>query len=354
MKRLLLLTIDYPPKRGGVARYLSEMAGYFGDEMEVVDHGLLFTHLWPKWLKAFWPLTRRIGNVDVLVVSHILPLGLVALIWKRITKTPYVVILHGMDFALARRNEWKQKLSRAILREAHVVITNTENLAREVLGFVKPRELDVIYPCLSAELVEHAKAFVRDASVEAHEVRRPIRLLTVARLVPRKGHLVVLDAIALLRNTQRIGPFRYVIVGSGPMAAEIERHVDTLGLDDVVEFIRGADDEELIRQYEQADIFVMPTEHVGKDIEGFGTVYIEAGAFGLPSIASDVPGVTEAVLDRVTGLLVPSSAPHELSDAIERLASDPALRYKLGQSAKERALNEFVAGKQFAKLRELL
>ena len=138
------------------------------------------------------------------------------------------------------------------------------------------------------------------------------------------------------------------------MAPEIERRVDELGLSEEVEFIRGADDEELIRQYEQADIFVMPTEHVGKDIEGFGTVYIEAAAFGLPAIASDVPGVTEAVIDRQTGLLVPSSDPHELAGAIERLASDPALRHKLGAAAKARALNEFVAAKQFSKLSELL
>lgn len=354
MKRLLLLTLDYPPKRGGVARYLSEMAEYFGEEMTVIDDGLLFKFFWPKWLRAFWPLIKHAWRTDVVVTSHILPLGLVCLIWKRLTKKPYVVILHGMDFALARRNEWKQNLTRTILREAHVVVANTENLAREVLGFVRPREIDVIYPCLSAELVEHARGFERDASVGAHDEQKPIRLLTVARLVPRKGHLEVLEALSLLRHEHRIGPFRYVIVGSGPSAVTIENRTDELKLTDVVEFIRGADDEELIRQYEQADVFVMPTEHMGKDIEGFGTVYIEAAAFGLPSIATDVPGVNEAVLDRQTGLLVPSSAVHELADAIELLAGDPALRYKLGNAGRERALAEFVADQQFVKLRELL
>ncbi|MEK7105619.1 MAG: glycosyltransferase family 4 protein [Patescibacteria group bacterium] len=373
MKTFLLLTLDFPPRRGGVARYLYELAAYYHDKIIVVvspekesmegdsaaEFELHRQHLlarfgWPKWVKAFVPLIRYHHKTKVNLVSHILPLGVVALFYKRFTKKPYIIFLHGMDFALARRNGWKQKLTRQVLREAHVVVANSETLAREVLGFVKPRELDVIYPCLSAELIAKARGFHRDTSVAAHTKEKPLELLTVARLVPRKGHAHVLDALALLVSEHRIGSLHYTIVGSGPLISELEAHTKKLKLEEHVTFVQNANDVELIKHYERADLFIMPTEHLGKDIEGFGTVYVEAAAFGLPSIASDLPGVNEAVLDNETGLLVPSASVTDLAEAIERLAGDPALRIKLGEAGKARALSEFTADVQFAKLAELV
>lgn len=350
MKRLLLITLDYPPRQGGVARYLFEMKRYFGQRMLVVTEGLLFVHLWPKWLRALWTLFRLHRHYDMLVISHILPLGMPARLYKRLTGKPYVVILHGMDFALARRNQWKKKLTRAIIAEANLIVTNTESLAREVRGFETPRALAAIYPCLSPAFIERAQRFTRDQSVGRHDQRQPIRFLTVARLVPRKGHAQVLDALARLKSEQRIGAFEYHIVGAGPLGPVLKKHANWLGLTDAVKFIEQADDQKLMDEYETAQIFVMPTEHQGRDIEGFGTVYIEAAAFALPCVAADLPGVDEAVIDKVTGLLVPSSSIEHLAEALERLAADPALCLELGLAGRERALSEFIAQKQFAKL----
>lgn len=354
MKRFLLITIDYPPNKGGVARYLFEMASYFGERMIVVKDGLLFDQLWPKWIKAFWPLWKNRKRFDVLVVSHVLPLGIVAMIHRRLFGKPYVVIMHGMDFALARRNSWKKNLTKRIVRHAELVLVNSESLAREVLGFVKPKAVEVIYPCLSHALRMSAESFARDQTIGAQDIEKPVNLLTVSRLVPRKGHFAVLDALALLKSDHRIKAFQYRIIGSGPMFSELEKHVKELGLVDEITFLQNATDQDLVRYYKESDVFIMPTEHIGKDIEGFGTVYIEAAAFGLPTIASDLPGVTEAVLDRQTGLLVPSGSVIDIAEAIERLAADPSLRMKLGGTGRARALSEFVALRQFAKLDELL
>ena len=350
MTRLLLITIDYPPKRGGVARYLQEMAEYFGEQMTVVTDGLLFENFWPQWLRAFGSLFRRRNSYDVLIVSHVLPLGLVALINRRLWHKPYVVILHGMDFALARRNGWKQNLTRRILAEADLVVTNTESLAREVLGFVRPKALQTVYPSLSEGFIAAAESFQRDQSIALQAAHPPTHFLTVARLVARKGHAHVLDALAQLKSEHRLGPFDYTIVGSGPLASELKGHTRVLGLENEVHFVEQADDAQLISEYQAADVFVMPTEHLGKDIEGFGTVYIEAAAFGLPSIASDLQGVDEAVIDKQTGLLIPSSSVADLCEALERLAADPILRWRLGLAGRERAISQFTADKQFSKL----
>lgn len=352
MKRLLLLTNDYPPNRGGVARYLAEMAEYFGDQIEVIappNHTLAFRFFWPRWLKAFGPLLKRLKSYDVLVVSHVIPFGTIAYIQKLIFRKPYVVILHGMDFALARRNPWKRTLTRKISRGAMIVVTNSEALSHEVRGFASPKQTVVVYPCLHRELIDVAKATERVGK----SPQESISFLTVARLVPRKGHLHVLEALAMLReHGQR--PFRYLIVGDGPIYRELQDHVRSLGLQDVVAFMRDADDRQLLDCYRRADIFVMPTNRIGRDIEGFGTVYVEAAAFGIPSVASDLPGVNEAVIDQETGLLVPSSSPTDLCVAMERLMLDDELRTRLGTHARERALEQFTAEQQFSKLKAML
>jgi len=352
MKRLLLLTTDYPPNRGGVARYLAEMAEYFGDQMEVVaplNASLTFRFLWPRWIKAFGPLLKRFKTYDVLVVSHVIPLGTIALIQKILLRKPYVVILHGMDFALARRNPWKRALTKKILRQALIVVTNSEALRNEVRGFASPTQQVVVYPCLHRDLLDVAETS-QQKSLSPEE---SITFLTVARLVPRKGHLHVLEALSMLRE-HGLRPFRYLIIGDGPMYRELQDHVRSLGLQGSVAFMRDADDRQLLDAYRRADIFVMPTTKIGRDIEGFGTVYVEAAAFGIPSVASDLPGVNEAVVNEETGLLVPSSAPNDLSLAMERLMVDDELRQRLGANARARALATFTADQQFSKLKAML
>ncbi len=347
MKNLVLFTIDYPPSRGGVARYLSSLVAHFGDRVKVIappEYQLLSKILWPKWLRAVYLMRTKTNRDDTILTSHLLPLGLAA----RLSGRPYVVMMHGMDFALARRNSWKRALTKWILKRAKVVVTNTEALAREVRGFVKVQELVVVHPCLSEELLRVGATLDRPPKYDA------INLLTVARLVPRKGHSVVLDALATIRDQGFPVPLRYYIVGDGPRYRELMEQVKALKLQNQVIFSRNASDEQLLEYYKNADIFVMPTEHMGRDIEGFGTVYIEAAAFGVPSIASELPGVDEAVLHEETGILVPSNSVTDLAVAIQRLATDAELRSRLGGNAQARAQAEFHCDTQFAKLDHLL
>lgn len=351
MKKLILFTIDYPPMRGGVARYLSALVTHFGDKVTVIappEHQLLSKWFWPKWVKTIFLILKLSSKDDVVLTSHILPIGLACRCAALVTHRKYVVFLHGMDFALARRNRLKRVITKWILKGAVLVVTNTEALAREVRGFVKVRDLTVVHPCLSEDLLRVGASLDRPAKQEA------INLLTVARLVPRKGHSIVLDALASIRDQGFPIPLRYYIVGDGPRYRELQEHVKALKLQDQVIFSRNASDEQLLEYYKNADVFVMPTEHMGRDIEGFGTVYIEAAAFGVPSIASELPGVDEAVLHDETGVLVPSNSVTDLAVAIQRLATDAELRGRLGSNAQARAQAEFHCDTQFAKLDHLL
>jgi phosphatidylinositol alpha-1,6-mannosyltransferase len=177
-------------------------------------------------------------------------------------------------------------------------------------------------------------------------------LLTVSRLVPRKGHIRVLKAIADLQK--QIPALRYRILGDGPALGNIIHAANELGVYDLIRLSGHVTDTEIAEAYDEADVFIMPTIADVIDREGFGTVYLEAAAHGLPSIASKLPGVDEAVLDGQTGLLVPDGDIEALKAAIVRLWKNPEECQRLGQVGQRRVFEEFVAEKQFEKLAKWL
>jgi phosphatidylinositol alpha-1,6-mannosyltransferase len=363
-KRLLLLTLDFPPRTGGVARYLEALAVFFGEDIRVVANPekgsetfdkiapfqierqeLLFKKIWPRWFKSILFLIKEQLNYQTVIISHLLPLGAVAWLAKFVTGRPYVVIVHGMDVSLAKSSVQKKWLAGLILRGAKVVVTNSSALAEEVRKDFGVKETLVVYPGVVGQ-----PSKVTDRSLyTAIEGLDSFVLLTVSRLVARKGHLRVLQALAKIKS--QIPNLRYRIVGEGPMKEELQKTVIDLGLDSIVKFEGFLNDKELAEAYEQASLFVEPTVIDPIDREGFGLVYLEAAVHGVPSIATDQPGVDEAVLDGQTGLLIPDGDIEALAAAILTLSLDPEERKRLGENARRRVLEEFVFEKQFEKLR---
>lgn len=336
MSKVLLTTLDYPPKRGGVARYLWALSQELKEDVHVLNWRKM-----PGRLEMYKDLVQSTKGYQAVWVSHILPVGTMARLAKLITGRPYVVFLHGMDFDLARRDRWRRFLTRRILKGAKHIVTNSEALAREVQSFVSVKEPMVVYPCVPQVLLEASKR--QYGQPNPHY----ITLLTVSRLVKRKGHIEVLEAIRDMPNV------RYVIVGDGPNYGKIFYRIKDLQMENRVQIIRDADDQQLPKIYQSADIFVMPTHKTQFDREGFGIVYLEAQLFGLPVIASKHPGVDEAVLDKQTGMLV-NEQEDELREAIQRLTVDAELRKRMGSAGREHVLSKFTREKQFSKLRALI
>jgi len=359
MKKILLLTLDFPPNLGGVARYLWELAAQFANDVtviapkvvpkpndkassfKIVRHSLLYKRFWPKWLQSFFVVNKYKKEFDVLWVSHILPMGYVAYLVKIFLRRDYFVFLHSMDFYLAVSNPWKKFFAKMILSKASLVVTNSKALQFEVRKFVPKSRYITVYPCLSTGFVDKK---VKRANLF------PFTLLSVGRLVKRKGHLLVLKALEEI-DDHKIG---YVIVGNGPELDSLKNEVAQRGLSDQVVFKSNLTDDELIAVYKSADLFVMPTQQLGGDREGFGIVYLEAAGFGLPSVASDIPGVSEAVLHEETGILIQEGNITELADVIRMLHENDKKRQKLGQTAKERVEAEFTYDVQANRLRPYL
>jgi phosphatidylinositol alpha-1,6-mannosyltransferase len=247
---------------------------------------------------------------------------------------------------------------------------NSASLSGEVRSFARIEPI-VVYPPVSDEMVEASKRTrkgkgwtdLRDlAKLAAGAIGLPIattsrpllasgtgpvQLLTVARLVERKGHMKVLDAMVELPNT------KYVIVGDGPMREKIEMRIAELGLVERVTIMTDVDDEDLPVLYADADIFVMPTTQSSVDREGFGIVYLEANLFGLPVVGTRTGGVAEAILDGKTGVLVDDTT-DDLVKALQALIDSPELRASMGSRGRVRVLEQFTREEQMGKLRDIV
>jgi len=172
-----------------------------------------------------------------------------------------------------------------------------------------------------------------------------LRFVFVGRLSPEKGIEGLLEALASVRADLRP---RLVLVGDGPLRATLERRIGDLGLRDQVDLLGRLAEAETLKEIAASDALVLPSF-----MEGLPIVLMEALSLGVPVIASRVAGIPELVADGETGLLFTPSNWSELAEAIERLATDPGLRQRLGQAGPARIAGEFDVRTSALKLRDL-
>ena len=192
----------------------------------------------------------------------------------------------------------------------------------------------------------HAEPFLRADASRVTEIRsrlglteRPV-LLTVGRMVERKGHDVVLKALP--RVLDKAPDIAYLIVGTGPQEEQLRHLAAELHLPSrAVIFCGKVPSEELPFYYHACDIFVMPNRIVGSDVEGFGIVFLEAAAAGKPAIGGRSGGAGDAIVDGVTGLLVDPTSPAALADSVIRLLDDAANAQRLGAAGRDRVLSSY-------------
>ena len=157
----------------------------------------------------------------------------------------------------------------------------------------------------------------------------PVKLLYVASFRPYKGHKHLIDAVdSLTSSTDR--DFELCLVGDGPKRSEIETYAESLGHGDCVRFTGYVSDKELVREYENADIFIMPSLD-----EGGPQVVLEAAFIGLPIISTEVGLVRSVFTDDVDVLKIEKSSPKAIEEAIRELARNRSLRETIASNARE-------------------
>jgi phosphatidylinositol alpha-1,6-mannosyltransferase len=371
MKKTLLITIDFPPQKGGVANYLANFSKNIGSNnivilannhpdshlfdphqpYKILRQQLFYKLFWPHWLKSYYIAKKIIAkeNIEQLLISHLLPIGYIALLLK----LPYIAILHGYDILLAQKNPWKKYWAKLILAKAKLIIVNSNFTKNQVLKLgLENSKIIIVNPCpnLKPEDLNLAEKQILKNELDLHHKKI---LLSVGRLVERKGFDQVIRALPEVIKT--IPNIIYLIVGNGPDLKRLEILAEKLKVRGNVIFCEDVPDKNLACYYDLADIFIMPARIIDKtDVEGFGIVYLEAAVFAKPVIAGQSGGVAEAVIDNQTGILVNPESVQAITDSILKLLNSPELINKLGIQGQQRVAKEFQWPIQIKKVINLL
>lgn len=363
----LLVSSDFPPVSGGQSRYLFDLwSGFPSDQVVVlapalpgdatIDAGLscevvrtplpLADGIMSKagkvalLLRQAGRLCRR-RQVSQIHCGQVFSAGFVG--WacsRRFPAVRYFPYVHGADLLEFRdRFPWGWILRR-ILGGAERVIVNSRFTGRAVAACGVPTErILVVNP--SIDLSRFDGVHDREATRQRLGWTGSEVILSVGRLVSRKGHDTVIRALP--RVAEVVPGVRYAVVGDGPMRAELEALAAAEGVRQRVEFRGFVPEAELPALYAAADLFAMVSRQIpaSGDVEGFGIVYLEANAAGLAVLAGRSGGVEDAVVDEETGLLVDPEKPEEVAAALGRLLRDPVLRGRLAEQGRQRVRREF-------------
>lgn len=357
MRRHLLVTNDFPPKVGGIQSYLWELWRRLPPDDVVVsttpyagsaafDAEQAFTVVRspePVLLPYPW-LVERIrrqadeAGAELVLIDPAFPLGLIGPALGR----PYGVVLHGAEVTIPGRLPGSAAVLRRVLRGASLVVAGGRYpLAEGERCARRPLPAVVVPPGVDTE------RFRPLPPQDRPEVRRrfgfapeDVVVATVNRLVPRKG----MDT--LVRAAARLAPerpqLRVVIGGVGREAGALARLARTSGAP--VRFLGRLPDADVPALYGAADAMAMLCHDrwAGLEQEGFGIVFLEAAAAGIPQVAGRSGGAAEAVAHGTSGLVV--DRPRDVgavAAALRTLVDDADLRTRLGAQARHRVEAEF-------------
>jgi len=350
---LLIVGADFSPYSGGIGTYTKELATFLTQKNQVIvlangisntkafDHGCLYqiirTPSFPilRHLTFFiyipWILRRN--QIDA-VLHVVWTTALISHLWYYLIPVPYFVGVHGSEF-LNDTMTWKRRLkgymrkwSLAAFRKSKGFFPVSNYSAHLVmsLGVAKER-IEVISNGVDTQ---RFKPFTNHRNSAEQK-----KLLTVARLDLHKGHDRVLEALSILKK-QGLTP-NYTIVGQGSEEMRLRKMTQALGLENQVVFAGFVSEKQLPAIYTSCDIYVMASREIPGRldlVEGFGISFLEAGASGLPVVAGDSGGVSDAVQHGKTGLLVNPDNPEDIASAIKLLLTDDNLARRYGNEGR--------------------
>ena len=379
MKRSLLLTHDFPPVVGGIAVVFHHLWKYFPQERMLVltphsDGDCEFDRSSPvRPIRCYPSRKGAAGKIGAMIAMFFVTVYLVLFrqvrevhagqlvscgptgyLFQSVFGIPCFLWLYGGE---SRTNysasPLKQRIAEFLITRCRLLVTNSPTTTREFLDFgIPPGRIIEIVPAVDSGRFSPgppSERYIRRYNLEGKKI-----LVTVGRLVERKGHDLVLKAMSLMKDYPDL---HYCIAGAGPYRGRLEELAEELGVSDRVTFLGLVDENDLPDCYRLGDIFVMPNRTIpGKadSIEGFGMTFIEAGACGRPVIGGRSGGAFDAVEDGVTGYLIDPEKPDDLAEKITYLLDNPDVCREMGRRGRERAIKSFSWKQRAVQLAERL
>jgi phosphatidylinositol alpha-1,6-mannosyltransferase len=303
--------------------------------VERTPEPVLLPHPW--MVSRVNAMAQRVG-ADLVVLDPALPLGLIG----PSMQLPYDVVLHGAEVTVpGRLPGTKQSLAYVLRRARHIVAAGTYPAREAERAAGRALPITVVPPGVDTDRFRPLSADERAAA--RWRFGLPVDgevVVSISRLVPRKGFDTAIRAAALLRSGRP--DFVLAIAGAGRDLARLSRLAAELRAP--VRFLGRVNNDDLPLLYGCADVYTMLCRNrwAGLEQEGFGIVFLEAAACGVPQVAGDSGGAEDAVIDGVTGWMVRHpDDPRQAADALAALLDDAELRATMGQAGRKRAVAEF-------------
>ncbi len=353
--KIVIPTIDYPPIEGGIGTLtlqLSRELAALGHDVTViapeidsdaVDDASEPVHIirfrgygmgWLRFVPLYFAARRHLRNADVVLAINIAYGGIIGM-WSR---KPYIAFAYAYEFLKFRSSPLLGSVLRKVYRNAARIVAISRYTREQLIDFGAPADrIDVCYPGATLPAPLPADA--------VHDIRRrhalgdgPV-ILSVGRLIERKNQIALVDAMPTI--LERHPTAILVLAGRGPMLSRISRRAGKLRVRDHVALPGKVDDAELAALYEAATVFALPCKDSGDGhVEGFGLVFVEAGAHGKPVLAGRGGGVEDAVVDGETGLLVDPNDANAIAESLMRFLDDPEFSKRVGAAGKARVERE--------------
>jgi phosphatidylinositol alpha-1,6-mannosyltransferase len=375
VSRVLLVTNDFPPRRGGIQNYLQS----FVDNL--VDAGSHTVTVYaPKWKgcedfdrAAAYEVVRHpttlmlpepsvVGRMKRLVKEHntdtvwfgaAAPLALLAPQARDAGAPRVIASTHGHEVGWSMLPLARNALRRIGSSTDVVTYISDYTRSRFAAAFGPDAALEHLPPGVDVDRFQPDEVARARLRARYKLGNRPL-VVCVSRLVPRKGQDMLIRALPAIR--QRVRGAALVVVGGGPHRTSLRRLAHSFGVAEHVVFTDGVPSEELPAHHAMADVFAMPcrTRGAGLDVEGLGIVYLEASASGIPVVAGRSGGAPETVRDGETGVVVDGWDLGAIAAAVGDLLADPDRAAGMGAAGRQWAIDNWQWRTRAARLSELL
>lgn len=375
MTRILLVTNDFPPRRGGIQSYLEQFANRLaaGGEHQLTVYAPTWKDCDAYDRAAPFPIVRHPGTLMIpepgvdrrmrrLIGEHGIetvwfgaaaPLALLAPRARSAGAQRVLACTHGHEVGWSMLPGARSALRR--IGDGADVITYVSRYTRGrfASAFGPRARLEHLPPGVDTDRFRPDPAARAELRARYRLGERPVAVC-ISRLVPRKGQDMLIKAWPDIRS--RVDGAALVIVGGGPHAETLHRLAADCGVDSDVVFTGGVAASELPAHYAMADVFAMPcrTRGAGLDVEGLGIVFLEASATGIAVVAGDSGGAPETVLDGQTGRVVNGRSHDQIVEAIAELLADPAAARRMGEAGRRWISSDWNWETHTARLAELL
>jgi phosphatidylinositol alpha-1,6-mannosyltransferase len=375
MTRILLVTNDFPPRRGGIQSYLEQFANRLAatgehqltvyaprwKDSEAYDHAAPFQIVrHPGTLMVPEPgvdrrMRRLIGEhgIETVWFGAAAPLALLADRARGAGAQRVLACTHGHEVGWSMLPGARAALRRIGQTTDVVTYVSRYTRGRFASAFGPRAHLEHLPPGVDIDRFRPDPAARAELRSRYGLGERPV-VVCISRLVPRKGQDMLIKALPDIRR--RVDGAALVIVGGGPHAEALHRMAQDTGAGSDVIFTGAVPGDELPAHYGMGDVFAMPcrTRGAGLDVEGLGIVFLEASASGVAVVAGDSGGAPETVLEGETGRVVDGRSHDQIVRVIADLLADPVQARRMGAAGRRWIAHDWNWDTHTARLADLL